>query len=523
MSRSLKAIILSGWALLAAGIAVRMLVKLPSLAGRSKSRAFSNTDDTRIGRAVVPMSEAHPGRSGIYVLDDALEAFAVRVTLARAAEQSIDAQYYIWHGDVTGTLLFDELRSAADRGVRVRLLLDDNPTSGLDETLAALDAHPNIELRLFNPFAIRAPRWIGYLTDFGRLNRRMHNKSFTVDNQATIIGGRNIGDEYFGAGDAGFFVDLDVLAIGSVVPEVSVDFDRYWASGSAYPADRVLPPASKNKRDAISAKADRVKACAAAQRYLEAVRTLPIVTQLAERTLPLEWARVRMLSDDPSKGLGRAAPDGLLISRMEKMLEGPQKRLGLVSGYFVPTAQGVAAFTAMAGRGTEVDVVTNALEATDVPIVHAGYDGYRKPLLQAGVRLWELRRSASAAPAGRRLVGSSGSGLSGSATALHAKTFSIDGERLFVGSFNFDPRSARLNTELGFIIDSPDLVRRIDDRLARNVPMAAYEVRLSEAGKLFWVERRGEEEIFHDIEPGTTFWQRAAISLLSRLPIEWLL
>src|SRR5690606_28033429 len=247
----LKALVLCGAILLLTGLAVSLWADLPSLERRPVSRALTDTADTRLGRAVATQTAERPGLTGVYPLNDGPDAFAVRRLLAPAAERSIDAQYYIWHGDITGTLLFNELRAAADRGVRVRLLQDDNTTAGLDEILAALDAHPNIEVRLFNPFVIRSPRWIGYATDFSRLNRRMHNKSFTVDNQATVIGGRNIGDEYFGAGENGLFVDLDVLAIGEVVSDVSDDFDRYWASASSYPADRILPRLPRSRLDAV--------------------------------------------------------------------------------------------------------------------------------------------------------------------------------------------------------------------------------------------------------------------------------
>jgi putative cardiolipin synthase len=200
---------------------------LPSLENRSHSTALLDTGTTRLGRAVSPLVDAHAGRSGIHPLPDAHDAFAARVLLAQAAERTLDAQYYIWHNDMTGTLLFEALHAAADRGVRVRLLLDDNRTSGLDTTLAALDAHPNIEVRLFNPFVVREPRLFGFITDFSRANRRMHNKSFTADNQETIIGGRNIGDEYFDAAEGFVFVDLDVMAVGPVVKDVSNAFDRY--------------------------------------------------------------------------------------------------------------------------------------------------------------------------------------------------------------------------------------------------------------------------------------------------------
>ncbi|WP_049053995.1 phospholipase D-like domain-containing protein, partial [Achromobacter xylosoxidans] len=208
--------------------------------------------DTPLGRAITPLAAGHPGKSGIHALADAHDAFAARMMLARTAQRSLDVQYYIWHDDMTGTMLMEALHAAADRGVRVRLLLDDNGTSGLDTVLAAMDAHPNIEVRLYNPFAVRWPKAIGYLTDFRRLNRRMHNKSFTADNQATIVGGRNIGDEYFGAAEGVLFSDLDVLAVGPVVQDVSSDFDRYWASQSAYPVAGLLKPAGPDQLAALA-------------------------------------------------------------------------------------------------------------------------------------------------------------------------------------------------------------------------------------------------------------------------------
>ncbi|WP_262358491.1 phospholipase D-like domain-containing protein, partial [Bordetella pertussis] len=216
---------------------------LPPPVDRTASHALDATQAraTPLGQGVGELADTHPGLSGFHVLGDAQDAFAARMLLARAATRTLDVQYYIWRNDMTGTLLLQALHAAAERGVRVRLLLDDNGISGLDDALAALDAHPNAEVRLFNPFPTRSFKALGYLTDFSRLNRRMHNKSFTVDNQATIIGGRNIGDEYFGATDGVLFADLDVLAVGPVVGDVSAEFDAYWASESAWPAGPLLP------------------------------------------------------------------------------------------------------------------------------------------------------------------------------------------------------------------------------------------------------------------------------------------
>ncbi len=517
--------------LVAAVVVVRLLNPLPSLAGRAATFAVSADQDGVLGSAIKQSIAEHPDQSGLRLLADGREAFATRMLLARTAERSIDAQYYIWHDDLTGGLLFDELLRAAERGVRVRLLLDDNNTAGLDPLLARLNAHPNIELRLFNPFTVRSPRLLGWASDFGRLNRRMHNKSFTIDNQVTVIGGRNIGDEYFGAGGGALFVDLDTLAVGPVVQATSGNFDAYWNSASSYPAERIL--AADAVRTPLR-RADRTTPVA--QAYLEALRESALVDQLSGGRPALTWAPVTLVSDDPSKALGRAERSDLLITQLEQILGVTRERLGLVSGYFVPTQPLIERLATVAGRGVAVQIVTNAYESTDVPVVHSGYAGDRTALLRAGVRLWELKREAGGAAAKRSWrSGGSGSGSDssgagstsgvpqGGGQALHAKTFTVDGRRLFVGSFNLDPRSAQLNTELGFVIDSPELTGFVEQRLRAALPGAAYLVRLDDNGELEWVEQRGERTIVHRTEPGTTVWSRLMVSALSRLPVEWLL
>ena len=501
-------------------VAVSLLygcAQMPSLDGRSASMILQDTSDTRLGKAALPMVQAHPGKSGVFALSDGRDAFAARVLLADASERSLDIQYYIWNGDKTGTLMFEALRRAADRGVRVRLLLDDNGTAGLDTVLAALDTHPNIEVRLFNPFLHRRWRALSFLTDFWRLNRRMHNKSFTADNQATIIGGRNVGDEYFDAGQGVSFVDLDVLAIGPVVNDVSADFDRYWASESSYPAERVLARVSQTAIAEVTAAAARVEKDPAAVAYMQAIARSQYVQQVLARQLPFEWATVHMVSDDPAKGLGRASDDELLWTRLKQVLQAPKLELELVSPYFVPGKEGVEYFSALARQGIKVTILTNSLAATDVTAVHAGYAKRRKPMLEAGVEIFEMEPEFSPAPT--KAHGPLGS----SSASLHAKTFSIDRKRAFVGSFNFDPRSQRLNTELGFVIDSPAMAEAIADAFATIIPARAYKVRLSDAGALQWVEQRNGQENVYDREPRTGFWLRVYVAVLSVLPIEWLL
>ncbi|HEY9279427.1 MAG TPA: phospholipase D family protein [Eoetvoesiella sp.] len=491
--------------------------QLPSLDGRSTSVTLLDTANTRLGKAVMPAVRAHPGKSGVIALTDGSDAFAARVLLTDAAQRTLDVQNYIWHDDISGTLLFESLHRAADRGVRVRLLLDDNNTKGLDSTLAALDAHPNIQVRLFNPFMQRQWRLLGNLADFSRLNRRMHNKSFTADNQASIVGGRNIGDEYFDAGQDLAFVDLDVLAIGAVVSDVSRDFDRYWASASSYPADRVLPavtPASISNLVASAAKAQKQ---AGAKEYMEAVARQSFLRDLLAGTLQFGWASTRMVSDDPAKGLGNAPKAALLPQRLNQILGTPRHDLYLVSSYFVPTKQGVRYLAALSRQGVKITVLTNSLEATDVVAVHAGYAKWRKELLKAGVALFEMKGDPIDSPEPRRRL------IGRSSASLHAKTFAVDRSRVFIGSFNFDPRSARLNTEMGFVVDSPVLAQAIFDAFGGHIPDHSYQVKLGKDDMLQWIERKDGKIIVHKIEPGTTALLRFGVDLMSLLPLDWML
>ncbi len=513
MSRSMKLSLWIAVLLITSGCAV-------SVADKSESRALGREEaqDTRLGRAIAHRLEKHPGQSGIYTLADPQDAFAARALLARVADRTLDVQYYIWRGDVTGTLLISELHAAADRGVRVRLLLDDNGTSGLDDELSRLASHPLIEVRLFNPFALRSFKSLGYLTDFSRSNRRMHNKSFTADNQATIVGGRNVGDEYFAATEGVLFADLDVLSVGPVVNRVSADFDRYWASDSAYPVEQILNSEPPSSSSAAWQDVTYSGSHEAAARYIEAIEQADFVHELVGGDLDLEWARTRMISDDPAKGLGGIRDDTTLAHQLGEVLGRPERKVALISPYFVPTAAGVDALAALESRGVEVTVLTNSLDATDVAAVHAGYAKRRKALLDAGIQLFEMRRLSSSEPDGRSAgpFGSSGS-------SLHAKTFAVDGERLFVGSFNFDPRSMHLNTELGFVIESPALSQSIHRAFGDVIPLRSYQVHLDENDQLYWTEQVDGSEIRHDQEPNTGWFQRAGIGFLSILPIEWLL
>lgn len=361
---------------------------LPDNRNRSPSHSLPADPQTLLGAHFLPQVQAHPGLSGIYPLREGRDAFLARVALAEAAQRSLDVQYYIWHDDVSGRLLLQSLYRAAERGVRVRLLLDDNNTGGMDGLLAALDAHANIEVRLFNPFMQRGFRPFGYLSDFFRLNRRMHNKSFTADGLVTIIGGRNVGDEYFGAGSGVMFADLDVTAIGPAAQAVGKDFDRYWASESSYPAASILQKAPLAFDPAPAQNAET-------QGYLAALAQSPFAHQLKTGDLPLEWAKATLVSDDPAKGLGRALPENTVLAHIGPVMGAAQRDLLIVSPYFVPTEKGTELLAGIARSGRRVSILTNALSATDVAAVHAGYAKYRKPLLHAGIQLFEMKPDAT--------------------------------------------------------------------------------------------------------------------------------
>ncbi|WP_312928472.1 phospholipase D-like domain-containing protein, partial [Stutzerimonas nitrititolerans] len=311
---------------------------------------------------------------------------------------------------------------------------------------------------------------------------------------------------------------LDVLAVGSVVADASSDFDRYWASDSSYPAQLILPEAGAAQLQAFADAAARMAKAPAATEYIQAIGESAFITNLLQGVLAFEWAETRMVSDDPAKGLGMAESDGLLIHQLREILGEPESHVELVSPYFVPTAAGTEAFARMAERGVKIRVLTNSLDATDVAAVHAGYAKRRKDLLEAGILLYEMRRLSPEKDHKENLgpFGSSGS-------SLHAKTFAVDRSRVFVGSFNFDPRSADLNTELGFVIESPRMAGAIEEAFDTSIPANSYEVRLSESGKLHWLEQWNGQQVRHDTEPRTSFWKRASVSFMSILPIEWML
>ena len=473
------------------------------------------------------LSAAHPEETGIVMLPEPVDALASRIAHVRAATRSVDAQYYIWKADLAGTMLLAELVMAAKRGVRVRVLVDDIPTRGLDPMWAAANSLENFEVRLFNPLAIRRPRPVNYFYHLLRLNRRMHNKAMIFDRAVAIVGGRNIADEYFAAREKGLFIDLDALAVGAAVDLVAEDFDRYWRSVSSFPVEQLLdapePEVVASLAEPVPHKPEL------AREYRAAIDEAQAGALSWQKPDALVWAPVRMFSDSPDKALHRSARRDLVAMRILPIMAGAREQLDLVSGYFVPSRFGTKMLVRLAKRGVAVRIITNSARVTDKRFVHASYIPYRRRLLRAGVRIFEARPRIYKEPRAwrerlkRGIDETARTRFAGGGESVHAKTFTIDHRYLFVGSFNFDPRSAMLNCELGLVIDSPRLTEVVEATLDRRVIGSAYEVTMSKLGKLTWTAGRGPRRMIWDREPDTTWGDRAMLRFYRMLPIEWLM
>jgi putative cardiolipin synthase len=432
-----------------------------------------------------------------------------------AATRSIDAQYYFILNDVTGNLFIRELLAAADRGVRVRVLVDDIATQGYDVGMAALESHPNFEIRVFNPFSLRTGRYLN-VRDYARVNRRMHNKSFIVDNQAIIVGGRNIGDEYFSAKKESNFADMDVFGMGPVAKDGSVVFDEFWNDRHSLPVSALVAPLDDPAKSllALRQRIDSRLYDIENSQYASALVSSELdVLGLGPKSL--NWTPYKLVSDPPSKAWDDKNSDKKLIVPISDIILDAKSELILISPYFVPRKVGIKKFRELRERNVEVRILTNSLASTDVAAVHSGYAPARKPLLEMGVRLFEVRPDAE-------VSGTSRSGLKGSRASLHTKGFIVDRRHVFFGSFNFDPRSAHINTEMGIFMETPELAERlalaITDKL--DVGDSTYEVVLNENRQLRWLDKRDSQRIELTREPQTSFWDRFVAGFFRILPIR---
>lgn len=486
---------------------------LPESYSKTVTRAETDIDGTYLARRAQVLGDPNDGRSGIHLVSEGPEALALRLLLSEQAERTIDAQYYLLHDDASGHLFAWKLLEAADRGVRVRLLLDDMDVASYDAMAAALDAHPNIEIRLFNPFRRGFGRNIASLFEFERVNRRMHNKSMTFDNVVTIVGGRNIGDEYFAAREDSNYNDLDVLAAGPIAQDVSQVFDSYWNSPYAVP----VAVAVGERRADLTLDEARLRLGALA----EQARRTPYGDALAHGirdavtrgTIGLDWVPATLVADPVEKAAGEADAEEIVTGVMLPYIVEARKDLFVSSAYFVPRDRGVELLSALSNRGVDVSILTNSLDSTDVVPVYGHYALSREEMLRAGINLWELR------PDGER-VDRQRIGLGLSQSSLHTKAFAIDRKLLFVGSFNWDPRSVWINNEMGVLIESEKVahaaVRKFEEDIRRN----AYELRLDEDGGIDWIARGddGAPQIYRE-EPASSGWRVFMSRLYGVLPI----
>lgn len=499
------------------------LTRLPDNSQRKASLVIDDGENTSLGKAFTAQLQPHPGLSGVYLLKNGLDAFVGRAVLARMAERSIDVQYYMFHQDTVGRLLINELLDAADRGVRVRLLVDDMYGGEADDVWSSLDSHPLFEVRLFNPFVRGHSRNLQFLTRLKTVNHRMHSKTFTVDNQATIVGGRNIGDEYFDADPNLAFTDRDVLAIGPVVPDVSSEFDQYWNSEHAFPMMTLLPEQEVMSLDQLRRDMDEFYARKKTSVYIDALENSAFAKALKGHTAGFSFAKAIVVHDSPEKlQKSETWKDGLLISQLAPYILQAKEEFVLVSPYFVPGQRAADALCEMSQNGVQVHILTNSLASNDVSAVHTGYIRHRKQLLRCGVQLYELNEQLKKAES--KLF----TWLPGlSKSSLHAKTMAFDHKAMFVGSFNFDQRSLFLNNEIGILFYEPKLAGQSSQNFDQHVGEVAFRVELitDEQGKesLRWTgDEAGNKVVFED-EPYASVWKKLAVQLMRILPLDSML
>ncbi|KWI68056.1 phospholipase D family protein [Burkholderia ubonensis] len=489
---------------------------------RTVSHALPADAATPLRDALAAPVAARPGESGFRLLADGAAALQMRIALARAATRTLDMQYYIATEDTTGKLLLGAALYAADRGVRVRMLVDDLNFRDIDRVMAALNTHPNIEIRVFNPFGASQrdvmQRTTIFFTRIDRFTRRMHNKAMIADNQVAIVGGRNLGDEYFSASPTLQFRDLDVLAAGPVTHDISASFDAYWASGSSYPL-RVLNHQTFDPKE-LDAMRDELRAHwrENAEPYnAKPLNATPLAQQIARGELGLVWAPAEFEADAPDKV---AQPtDGYVsppMRRLAELIRAAQHEFLAFSPYFVPHDAGVKILGDTTARGVRVAILTNSLAATDAVAVQAGYGPYRVPLLRHGVELYEYK----ARPGRPRLLGSR------SRASLHAKAYVIDREILVIGSMNLDPRSTHLNTELALVIHSPALAQQVATIFARATqPDESYRVQLAAlsgpgASELTWIGTdEGVLRTYH-VDPYAGLLRNVLTGVFMLLPVD---
>ena len=502
----------SYYLLLLIAVSTTSCATLPEDYPRTHSTAFADYLETSVGRFFEEVAVQHPDKSGFAIIRHGRKAFTSRIALTELAEKTLDVQYYIWEADATGRIFAQRLIEAADRGVRVRILVDDINLAGWDAQVASMDAHPNIEIRVFNPFASREKRMFDFLIDLNRINHRMHNKLMVMDNAVAIVGGRNIGNHYFGVATDANFRDLDIAAAGPVVRDTSEVFDHFWAG------DWAVPIAALVKRPYTESDLNGFRKTLR-QRIEEENYPYPLDQDVDDLKSELAvirdnfiWAPGQIVWDDPA-AIKDGISEGVMIQRLFKKVETLQSEILMESAYFVTQDKAVDSVKRMTERGVRVRVLTNSLASNDVVAAHAGHAKRRKQLVESGMELYELRPDAGAIK--QKVIAGE------SKASLHTKAVVFDRESVFIGSFNLDPRSASINTEAGLYVESAELAEQVVAYMDEGVqPQNSYRVLLDEHGDLVWItEIDGREVRYHD-EPETSFGQRFMSGFIMLLPVE---
>ena len=484
---------------------------LPSHVEKPRSEALPNPEATTLGRIIAAEREGHKHLSGVRVLSSGEEVLADLIALADHAERTLDIQYYIIHQDDSARLLLHHVRLAADRGVRVRVLVDDLNTAGEDRRFLHLSEHTNVEVRVFNPFpGGRFATWTRFVASAGdirRINHRMHNKLFVADNALAITGGRNIGDQYFTRDPSSNFIDLDVVAAGPIVPELSASFDAFWNSKYAYPIASVATPVNAEPASATPLEA------AASQNANR------LAHELEAGEVQLAWVPATVLADGPAKIASESSPEEeeTIANNLSALMRSAREELIVMSAYFVPGQDGMDMMRDLTSKGVSIRILTNSLASTDSPLVHTGYSRYRAPLLKLGVELSEVRPKLGQKRARFHPFRSSNA-------SLHAKALVIDQRTVFIGSMNMDPRSAHTNSELGLVIRSAEIARQVTSLLDDISADGSYRLQLVDhSDKIEWISGEpGAEKTWYR-DPETTRLQRLTLKILAPFAPEELL
>ncbi|MEK2689274.1 phospholipase D family protein [Bdellovibrio sp. GT3] len=486
---------------------------LPKNVKRTPSYTFPADPTTTISKNIKAKLAQHNGDSGFNALFNGEDAFVSRMAGMRTAERSLDLQYYIWNNDLTGTILVDEVLKAADREVRVRILLDDLNLGKHEKMLRLISMHPNVEVRMVNPFAHRSMRFMDIFR-LGKIDRRMHNKVFIADNEIAIVGGRNIGDEYFWASNEMNFGDLDMWCIGPVVSGLASEFDIYWNAEISYPIESLTSNIKPTELDYLTfrenLKGNTYQAYQAL--YIQRLYQSNMGKAYAAADVQLQWAPAQVIYDPPEKFDQKPHEQtNNLQSQVRPYMRESKRELFMISPYFVPGDNGVNYLNKKVADGTSVTVLTNSLASGDVAAAFSGYKGYRKDLVKGGVSLYELKpHDHENLRKRKRSIGSSSSHA-----GLHGKTLVFDRRTILVGSMNLDPRSVFLNSEMGVIIDSTEMAEKFVTQFQENLPEIAYQLGLNEKNKLTWTTLEDGQKKTFTSEPETTWWQRVKASFLS--------